>query len=60
MALDPEDDEKTPSPNTMTPEEIVATFANFSGQFEPIDGQPSDTNLTRIREVVAPLLLQIP
>ena len=29
-------------------------------QFKPIDGQPSGTDFTRIREVVAPLLLQIP
>ena len=44
----------------MNPEEIVAKFANSLKQFELIDGQPSDTDLTRIREVVAPLLLRIP
>ena len=44
----------------MTPEEIVAKFAHSLNQFEPITGQPSDSNLTRIREAVAPLLLQIP
>ena len=60
MALDPEDDEKTPSTNTLKPEEIVKKFANSLKQFEAIVGQPSDTDLTRIREVVAPLLLQIP
>ena len=27
---------------------------------EPIDGQPSDTNLTRIWDIVAPFLLHIP
>ena len=43
----------------MTPEEIVEKFANALKQFEPIDGQPSNTDLTRIQEVVAPLLLQI-
>ena len=43
----------------MAPEEIVAKFANSLEHFEPIAGQPSDTDLTRIREVVAPLLLQI-
>ena len=43
----------------MNPEEIVAKFANSLKHFEPINGQPSETNLTRIREVVAPLLLQI-
>ena len=44
----------------MTPEEIVAKFALSLDNFEPIDRQPSDTNLTRILEAVAPLLLQIP
>ena len=44
----------------MTPEEIVAKFAHPLDQFEPIFIQPSDSDLTRIREVVAPLLLQIP
>ena len=44
----------------MTPEEIVAKFDHSLDQFKPIAGQPSDSGLTRIREVVAPLLLQIP
>ena len=44
----------------MTPEEIVAKFTHSLDQFKPIAGQPSDYDLTRIREVVAPLLLQIP
>ena len=43
----------------MTPEDIVAKFAHSLDQFEPISGQPSDSKLTRIREVFAPLLLQI-
>ena len=43
----------------MKPEEIVAKFAHSLDQFEPIAGQPSDSDLTRTREVVAPLLLQI-
>ena len=43
----------------MTPEEIVAKFANSLEQFEPMDRQPSNTDLTRIQEVVSPLLLQI-
>ena len=42
------------------PKKIGAKLANALEQFEPIAGQPSNTNLTRIREVVAPLLLQIP
>ena len=44
----------------MTSEEIVAKFAHSLNNFEPIDGQPSDTDLTRLLEAVAPLLLQIP
>ena len=43
----------------MTPEEIVAKFAHALDKFEPITGQPSDTDLTRLWEAVAPLLLQI-
>ena len=44
----------------MMPEEIVVKLADALEQFEPIDGEPSDTDLTRIWEVVGPLLLQIP
>ena len=55
-ALDLKYDEKTPSPNTMTPKEILEKFANSLEQFKPIDRQPSDTDLTKIWEVVAPLL----
>ena len=43
----------------MTPEEIVAKFAHSLNQFEPTVGQPSDSDLTRLQEAVAPLLLQI-
>ena len=46
--------------DTMTPEEIVEKFSDALEQFELIDGQPSDTALNRIREVLATLLLQIP
>ena len=44
----------------MTQEEIVAKFAHDLDNFEPIDRQPFDTDLTRLREAIAPLLLQIP
>ena len=44
----------------MTLEEIVEKFAHSLNNFEPIDGQPSDSDLTRLREAVALLLLQIP
>ena len=43
----------------MTPEDIVAKFAHSLDNFDPIDRQPSDTDLTKLREAVAPLLLQI-
>ena len=43
----------------MTPEEIVAKFAHALDKFKPITRQPRDTDLTRLREAVAPLLLQI-
>ena len=43
----------------MTPEDIVAKFAHTLDKFEPIDGKPSDTDLTRLWEAVTPLLLQI-
>ena len=42
----------------MTPEEIVAKFSHSLEQFKTISGQSSDTDLTRIREVVVPLLLK--
>ena len=44
----------------MTPEEIVTKLAHALNNFEPIDGQPSDTDLKRLWDAVAPLLLQIP
>ena len=44
----------------MTPDEIVAKFAAALDHFEPILDQLSDTDLTRLREAIVPLLLQIP
>ena len=44
----------------MTPEEIVAKSIHSLNNLEPIDGQPSDSDLTRLLEAVVPLLLQIP
>ena len=40
----------------MTPKEIVAKFSNSLDNFEPIVRQLSDSDLTRLREAVAPLL----
>ena len=44
----------------MTPDEIVRKFAKAIDNFEPITEQPSNTDLTRLREAFTPLLLQIP
>ena len=44
----------------MTADEIVAKFAMALDHFEPITDQPLDTDLIRLLEAVAPLLLQIP
>ena len=44
----------------MTPDEIVSKFLVALDNFEPITNQPSDSDLTRLREAIAPLLLQIP
>ena len=44
----------------MTPEEIVEKFSTALDNFEPITEQPSDTSITRLREDVALILLQIP
>ena len=43
----------------MTTEEIVAKVAHSLDNLEPIDRQPSESFLTRLRDVVAPLLRQI-
>ena len=44
----------------MNPEEILVKSATVLNNFEPIKEQPSDTDLTRLQEAVAPLLLKIP
>ena len=43
----------------MTPDEIVEKFSLALDHFELILNQPSDTDLTRLQEAVAPLPLQI-
>ena len=40
-------------------EEIVAKFAHSLDNFNPIVGQTSNSDLTRLREAVSPLLLYI-
>ena len=44
----------------MTPDDIVAKLAAAINHFEPSTDQPSDTNLTRLWEAVAVILLEIP
>ena len=44
----------------MMPEEITATFAAAAATFQPINGQPSDDDLTALRDVLYPILLDIP
>eukprot|EP00804_Cyclotella_cryptica_P027250 CCRYP_014351-RA/>CCRYP_014351-RA protein AED:0.45 eAED:0.45 QI:0/-1/0/1/-1/1/1/0/135 len=43
----------------MTPEEITTIFAMAATTFQPISGQPSDADLTALRNVLYPLLLNI-
>ena len=44
----------------MTPDEIVVKFSAALDHFNPILNQPSYSDLTKLREAVAPLLLHIP
>ena len=44
----------------MTPDEIVSKFSIALDNFKPITDQLSDSDLTRLREAIAPMLLQIP
>ena len=37
----------------MTPDEIVSKFLVALDNFEPITDQPSDSDLTRLREAIA-------
>jgi len=43
----------------MSPGEIMVKFVKASDLFEPILGQPSDVDITLIRETLTPILLQI-
>ena len=44
----------------MTPDKIVAKLSAALDNFEPIIDQPSESDLIRLREAIAPLLLHIP
>ena len=43
----------------MTPEVIVSKFTHSLKNFDPIVGQPSNSDLTRLQETVSPLPIQI-
>ncbi len=44
----------------MTPEEITAVFATAAAAFTPITHQPTDDDLVALRDVLYPILLDIP
>ena len=44
----------------MTSEAVHALFAESRKLFEPILGQPQDSDIVRIHRVIAPILLDIP
>ena len=44
----------------MTPEEITSLFATAANSFQPIVGQPTDDDLTALRDILYPLLMDIP
>ena len=44
----------------MSSEEIVAKFVKAADLFEPIQGQPSDIDITLIQDALTAILLQIP
>ena len=44
----------------MKPEDVPILFAELASTFEPISGQPSDSDLVKITEVFSETLYQIP
>jgi len=44
----------------MSPDAITALFAEAAIAFTPITGNPTDDDLTAIREILTPLLFDIP
>ena len=44
----------------MSPEEIALVFADVTAKTTPIHGNPTDDNLTALREILTPILLGIP
>ena len=44
----------------MKPEDVPILFAELASTFEPISGQPSDSDLVKVKEVLSEALYQIP
>ena len=44
----------------MSPEEIALVFADVTAKTTPIDGNPTDDDLTALRDILYPILLSIP
>ncbi len=44
----------------MTPEAITLLFREARETFPPLEGKPSDDDLTSIRETLLPILMEIP
>lgn len=44
----------------MSPEEIALVFADVTAKTTPINGNPTDDDLTALREILTPILLAIP
>ena len=44
----------------MKPEDVTIQFADSESTFEPISGQPTDSNLVEICEVISQILFLVP
>ena len=44
----------------MKPEDVPLLFAKMASTYEPISGQPSDSDIVKITEVLSEALYQIP
>ena len=44
----------------MKPKDVPILFAELASTFEPISGQPSDSDIVKITEVLSEALYQIP
>ena len=44
----------------MKPEDVSILFTDLGSTFEPITGQPTDSDIVKMREVISEVLYQIP